>query len=85
MCGYFAYMCVCIPHMCQERDIESPGTGVTGSCELPCVCWELNLGPLEHQPVLSTMEPFLQLLLFHFIFKKVVKILLWHELCSFKN
>lgn len=39
----------------------------------------------EEQPVLSTMEPFLQLLLFHFIFKKVVKILLWHELCSFKN
>jgi hypothetical protein len=31
--------------------------GVTDSCELPCGCWELNLGgPLEEQPVLLTTE-----------------------------
>lgn len=29
---------------------------LTGNCELPCMCWELNLGPLEEQPVYSTME-----------------------------
>jgi hypothetical protein len=27
------------------------------SCELPYGCWELNLGPLEEQPVLLTAEP----------------------------
>ena len=30
------------------------------SYELPCGCWELNLGPLEEQPVLLTTEPSLQ-------------------------
>ena len=40
--------------------IRSPGTGVTDSRELPCGCWELNLDPLEEQPVLLTTEPSLQ-------------------------
>jgi hypothetical protein len=26
-------------------------TKVTDGCELPYKCWELNLGPLEEQPV----------------------------------
>ena len=38
-----------------------PGTGVINDCELPCGCWELNLGPLEEQQlVLLTTEPSLQ-------------------------
>jgi hypothetical protein len=28
------------------RDYGLLGTGVTDGCELPCGCWELNLGPL---------------------------------------
>ena len=40
--------------------VRSPGARVTDSYELPCGCWELNLGPLEEQPVLLTTEPFLQ-------------------------
>jgi len=40
---------------------NSPGTGVTDSCERQCGCWERNLGPLQVQPVLSTPEPPLQL------------------------
>lgn len=28
--------------------------------ELPSVCWELNPGPVEEQPVLLTTEPSLQ-------------------------
>jgi hypothetical protein len=40
--------------------VRSPETGVTDSCELPCWCWELNLDPLEEQPVLLTTEPSLQ-------------------------
>jgi len=42
------------------RVSESPGTGVTDSCELTCGCWELKPGPLEEQPVLLTSEPSLQ-------------------------
>ena len=26
------------------------------SCELPCRCWELHLGPLEKQPVFLTIS-----------------------------
>ena len=45
---------------------------ITGGCEPPCGCWELNSGPLEEQPVLLTSEPSLQpwstLVLFFWVF-----------------
>ena len=34
-----------------------PGIVVTGSCQLPCGCWELNPGPLEEQSVMLTAKP----------------------------
>jgi hypothetical protein len=37
--------------------VSSPGAGVIGPCELACGFWELNLGPLEEQPVLLTAKP----------------------------
>ena len=40
-----------------EEGIISEDTGVTEGCELPCGCSELNLGPLEEQPVLLTDKP----------------------------
>lgn len=40
--------------------------GDTGSCELPCGCWDLNLSPLEEESVPPTVEPFLQSLLCKF-------------------
>jgi hypothetical protein len=42
------------------EDVRFPETGVTDNCQLPCGCWELNLGPLEEQLVLLTAEPSLQ-------------------------
>ena len=36
----------------QKRVFGPPGTGVTDSCEPPCVCWKSNPGPQEEQPVL---------------------------------
>ena len=30
---------------------------ITENCEPSCACWELNLGPLEEQPVLLTADP----------------------------
>ena len=47
-------------YVCLGEGVRSPGTGVTDSCELPCGCWELNLGPLQEQHVLLTTEPLLQ-------------------------
>lgn len=43
-----------------EEDVGFPGTGIVDSCELPCGCWELNLSPLEEQPVLLTVEQSLE-------------------------
>lgn len=40
--------------------VRSLGTRVTASCELLCTCWELNLGPLEEQPVFLTTKLSLQ-------------------------
>ena len=45
-----------IPAQCPgrpEEGIRSPGTGAVDGCELPCGCWELNVGPLQGQPQLS--------------------------------
>jgi hypothetical protein len=33
---------------------------LSDGCELPCGCWEQNLGPLQEQSVLLTTEPSLQ-------------------------
>lgn len=48
----FVCMCICVLHVCLWRlaeNIGSPGTGVTVSCEPPCLCWRPNPGPLEEQ------------------------------------
>ena len=47
------WVCVC-------KIVRSSESRVTDSCELPCGCQELYLGPLEEQPVLLTTEPSLQ-------------------------
>ena len=47
------------PCMSVCMGVGFPRTGATDICELPCGCWELNLGPLEEQ--LLTTVPSLQL------------------------
>jgi hypothetical protein len=44
-------MAFCL-HACLRESVRSPRTGVIDGCELPCGCWELNLGPLEEQSAL---------------------------------
>jgi hypothetical protein len=39
---------------------------MTGGCEPPCGCWNLNSGPLEEQSVFLPAEPSHQLYLFFF-------------------
>lgn len=58
MYGCFAYMNVCITQR-PEEDGNSLGARVTDGCELPCVYWESNPGPLQVQLVLLTTEPYL--------------------------
>ena len=48
-------MLCCTYIACQKRASDALGDG----CKAPRGCWELNSGPLEEQPVLSTAEPFL--------------------------
>jgi hypothetical protein len=43
-----------------EEGIRSPEIGIADGCEQPQGCWELNLGPLEEQPVSLTAEQSLQ-------------------------
>ena len=50
-------MCVSVLPACTSLGLE---VGATDSCKLPCGCWELNLAPLEEQPVLLTTKPSLQ-------------------------
>lgn len=38
-----------------EEDAGTIATGVTGSSELPCGCYELNPGSLQEQPELSLL------------------------------
>jgi hypothetical protein len=42
---------------CLQTHQKSTSNPITGGCEPPCDCWELNSGPLEEQSVLLTTEP----------------------------
>lgn len=52
---YLYHICAWYPERTKEG-LRFPGTEVTNSCELPCVCWESNLDHLEEHPVLMTTE-----------------------------
>lgn len=54
----FYFMCTDVLSACMS---VSDDPGITDSCELPCGCWESNLGPLEEQSMLLTTEPSFQL------------------------
>lgn len=50
---------MCVQGIWKSEAIRSPGTGVMNGHEILCEYWELNLGLLEEQ-VLLTAEPPLQ-------------------------
>ena len=53
-------------HCCSlQKHLKRTSDPITDVCEPPCGCWELNLAPLEEQPVLLTTEPSLQPSLVH--------------------
>ena len=67
--------CMSVLHICAwslwrpEDSLRSSGTEVTGNCEMPCGCWDLNPGPLEEQPMFLITGPSLQPLSLYFIAK----------------
>lgn len=57
--------CICSPCVCSvpvrsKDDIRSLGPGVTSGCEPLRGCWELDLDPLQEQPVSLTTGSLLQ-------------------------
>ena len=63
--GCSAYMHGCASHVClmlkeTRRGHQPPWNWVIYGCEMFRGSWELNLGPLEDQPVLLTTEPSFQ-------------------------
>lgn len=40
------------------QGVGSSRTGTPGDCELPHVCWHLNLDPMQEQYTVLTIEPF---------------------------
>jgi hypothetical protein len=64
---YYIYVhCSCL-HTHQKRASDL----ITGGCEPPCGCWDLNSGPLEEQSVLLTTEPSLQPHMFAFLSQEI--------------
>lgn len=59
-CFVCMYVCICVLFGALEGQKSAsdhlPGTGVRDHREPPCICWELNPGPLE-EPLLLTTEP----------------------------
>lgn len=56
---YMCTVCVLGPRS-PEKDIGSPGTGITHDCELPYSCWELTTTPVPEQQMLLKAEQSLQ-------------------------
>ena len=54
-----------------EKGVESLGTGITDSCELPRECWEPNLSLLQEQPVFLAISPFSPPPILLFLFVRV--------------
>jgi hypothetical protein len=52
--GVCVYVCaLCVYSSCgDQKKVLGSLEQEVHSCELPCECWELNLDPLEEQPVL---------------------------------
>lgn len=58
------WVCVCALHMCSAskglKRVLDPLELELRCYEIPCSCWELNLGPMEEQSELLTIESSLQ-------------------------
>lgn len=72
MCGvYPSSLFLCKSLWRSEKDVESPGIGVTDDYE-PLWCLELNLSPVQEQQMVLTTEQSLQPLHIIFLLGSVV-------------
>lgn len=76
---YVPLMCL-VPLGAQMRALEnSLERELQWVCVPPCVCWELNHGPLQEQQVLSIAQPSLQPP--YFISSLVLSVVNYFEVC----
>lgn len=50
---YVYVLCICLVLEEARRRHQIPGTEVSHGCGLPCGCWELSMGLLQEQQVIS--------------------------------
>ena len=65
----------------QKRALDSPGTGVKDSPQLPCGCWGSNQGPLQEQSSLLTARPS-QILLYWSLWVRLNPTVGWRHIKS---
>ena len=58
--GYFYFVDINALPACMLVHQKGAPDLITGGCEPPCGCWDLNLGSSEEQSVLLSAEPSLQ-------------------------
>jgi hypothetical protein len=78
VCGLHTYIW-CLQR--SEEGIQSPGTGDTDACEPLCGCWELKLGPLEEQVLLTALTSPAP----NYILKSAYKVVGFHRGTFFKK
>lgn len=59
------HVCVCLVQVEDRRDHWIPWTGIRGSSEPTCGCWESNPYPLEEQSMFLIAEAFSPFLIQH--------------------
>jgi hypothetical protein len=70
VCTDVCASCGCLVPLDSEEGIRSSGIGISHGCELPCRCWELNVGLLKVQYLATKTFP--QLLILLFLIKKTL-------------
>lgn len=59
--------CICVPQIQPIEGVRFSETVVTDDYELSCSCWEPNVGPLQEQPVLWTLNALTSIFFFFFL------------------
>lgn len=88
--GYFVFLCVSAPLVClvpieARKSVVCPRPGISDSCELPWVCWELNLASPEEQSVLLSTVPYFQSLDIHVVTAKLLAAIPNSQVSKFKS
>lgn len=84
----------CVQVFCQHvclctGGLQIPRTEVTDTCEVPCGCWESNLGPLEEQTMIfscwaiSPVSPQLHLKIYFYLYECLLYVCYVYTSCAY--